>query len=144
GVGGAGCANKNTTSGGSGTQCTSDIKVGLALDVGGLGDKSFNDAAHTGLQRAIQDGLVCAENTKELEANATGSNRGENVTNLAEAGYDLIVGVGFAFSPDINEIAKDYPDQKFAVIDGYATCGTACGLTNDADPIPTLAGLTFT
>ncbi len=125
-------------------QCNQDIKVGLALDVGGLGDKSFNDSAYTGLQNAIRDGLVCFDNTKFLEANATGSNRGENVTNLAEAGYNLIVGVGFAFSPDINEIAKDYPDQNFAVIDGYATCGTACGLTNDAAAIPNVADLTFT
>jgi basic membrane protein A and related proteins len=133
----AACSN-DTSSAGSGSgaaQCNSDIKVGLALDVGGLGDKSFNDAAYNGLQKAIQDGLVCAENTKNLEANATGSNRGENVTNLAEAGYDLIVGVGFAFSPDINEIAKDYLNQSFAVIDGYATCGVACGLTNDAAAI---------
>jgi len=145
----AACSNNSSTSAASGgssapAQCNSDIKVGLALDVGGLGDKSFNDAANTGLQKAIQDGLVCPENTKDLEANATGSNRGENVTNLAEAGYDLIVGVGFAFSPDINEIAADYPDQSFAVIDGYATCGTACGLTNDADKIPNVADLTFT
>jgi basic membrane protein A len=145
----AACSNSSSSSsaasGSAGaTQCNSDIKVGLALDVGGLGDKSFNDAAYTGLQNAIKDGLVCSENTKNLEANATGSNRGENVTNLAEAGYDLIVGVGFAFSPDINEIAADYPDQKFAVIDGYATCGTACGLTNDAAAIPNVADLTFT
>jgi basic membrane protein A and related proteins len=143
----AACSNNSSTSpggGGSAVQCNSDIKVGLALDVGGLGDKSFNDAGYAGLQKAIADGLVCAENTKFLEANATGSNRGENVTNLAEAGYDLIVGVGFAFSPDINEIATDYPDQDFAVIDGYATCGTACGLTNDAKAIPNVADLTFT
>jgi basic membrane protein A len=141
----AACSNNSTSSAGSAApQCNSDIKVGLALDVGGLGDKSFNDSAYTGLQKAIQDGLVCEENTKYLEANATGSNRGENVTNLAEAGYDLIVGVGFAFSPDINEIAKDYLNQSFAVIDGYATCGVACGLTNDAAAIPNVADLTFT
>jgi basic membrane protein A len=143
----AACSNSSSAAGGgsqSAGQCNQDIKVGLALDVGGLGDKSFNDSAYKGLQNAIRDGLVCFDNTKFLEANATGSNRGENVTNLAEAGYNLIVGVGFAFSPDINEIAKDYPDQNFAVIDGYATCGTACGLTNDAAAIPNVADLTFT
>ena len=143
----AACSNSSSAAGGgsqSAGQCNQDIKVGLALDVGGLGDKSFNDSAYKGLQNAIRDGLVCFDNTKFLEANATGSNRGENVTNLAEAGYNLIVGVGFAFSPDINEIAKDYPDQNFAVIDGYATCGTACGLTNDATAIPNVADLTFT
>ena len=110
----AACSNSSSAAGGSQSagQCNQDIKVGLALDVGGLGDKSFNDSAYTGLENAIRDGLVCLDNTKFLEANATGSNRGENVTNLAEAGYDLIVGVGFAFSPDINEIAQDYPDTE--------------------------------
>jgi basic membrane protein A len=143
----AACANDETTTAGTSptaAECNQDIKVGLALDVGGLGDKSFNDAAYAGLQQAIGEGLVCDDNTEFLEANATGSNRGENITNLAEAGYDLIIGVGFAFSPDINQIAPDYPDQSFAIIDGYGTCGTACGLANDADAIPNVADLTFT
>jgi len=126
------CSKSTTSSSASsGAACNPDIKVGVAFDVGGRGDKSFNDAAFRGLQDAIAEGLVCSDNTTTLDTDSTGSNRSENVTNLAEAGYDLIVGVGFAFSPDINTIAPDYPDQSFAVIDGYATCGTACGLTND-------------
>jgi basic membrane protein A len=133
----AACSNNSSSSAASGSSsssagtCTSDIKVGVAYDVGGLGDKSFNDAANTGLLKALSDGLICQANVKTLEANATGSNRDANVQALAEGGYDLIVGVGFAFSPGINSIAPQYPDQDFAVIDGYATCGTACGLDND-------------
>jgi basic membrane protein A len=90
------------------------------LDVGGLGDKSFNDAANRGLQKAISDGLVKKENTKLIETNQTGSNRDQNVTNLADAGYGLIFGIGFSFSPGIDKIAPQYKDQKFAVIDGFA------------------------
>jgi basic membrane protein A len=142
------CASNDTSSAaGTGTdtgapaECNQDIQVGVALDVGGLGDKSFNDAAYKGLQDAIAEGLVCEENTKYVEANATGSDRGDNIQGLADAGYDLVVGVGFAFSPDINEIAPDYPDLNFAVVDGYATCGTACGLTND--DLTNVADLTF-
>jgi basic membrane protein A len=62
---------------------------------------------------------------------------------LADAGFDLIIGNGFAFSPGINTIAPDYPDQSFMIVDGYATCGTACGLTNDPDGIPNVADYTF-
>jgi basic membrane protein A and related proteins len=132
----AACSNDSSTSAAGGStsssaSCTTDIKVGVAYDVGGLGDKSFNDAANTGLQKALSDGLICQENVKTLEANATGSNRDANLQALAADGYDLIVGVGFAFSAGVNSIAPDYPDQNFAVIDGYATCGTACGLDND-------------
>ncbi len=65
------------------------------------------------------------------EANASGSDRTANVQALADAGFSLVVGVGFAFSPDINTIAPDYPDTSFMIVDGYATCGTACGLDND-------------
>ena len=142
----AACSNNDDNSGASGAtgetgatgstggavECNADIKVGIAFDVGGLGDKSFNDAANTGLQKAIADGLVCEENVVTNEANASGSDRTANVQALADAGFNLVVGVGFAFSPDINTISPDYPDTSFMIVDGYATCGTACGLDNDA------------
>jgi basic membrane protein A len=127
----AAACSSDTSEPGTAASCNADIKVGIAFDVGGRGDKSFNDAAYKGLEDAIAEGLVCEENTRTLDTDATGSNRADNVTNLAEAGYNLVVGVGFAFSPDINTIAPDYPDLSFAVIDGYATCGTICGLAND-------------
>ena len=134
----AACSNNNDNAGDGGSAssssaapCNADIKVGVAFDVGGLGDKSFNDAANTGVQQAIAGGLVCAGNVTVNEANATGSDRDQNVQALADAGFNLVIGVGFAFSPGINTIAPDYPDTSFMVVDGYPTCGTACGLDND-------------
>jgi basic membrane protein A len=120
-----------TTTGETAAECNGDIGVGLAFDVGGVGDKSFNDAAAAGLDQAVADGLVCEENVVTNEANSTGSDRDANVQALADAGFDLVIGVGFAFSPGINTIAPDYPETSFMIVDGYATCGTACGLTND-------------
>ena len=117
------CGGGGGTGDGDGTpapECTSDLKVGVSLDVGGLGDKSFNDAAKRGLDKAIADGLVCADNTKFLESNAEGSNRDENTINLADAGYNLVWANGFAFSEDIAKIAPEYPDVDFAVQDGFA------------------------
>jgi basic membrane protein A and related proteins len=138
-----GGAGGTATGGTAGAECNADMQVGVAFDVGGLGDKSFNDAANAGLQQAIADGLVCEDNAVVNEANSTGSDRDQNVQALADAGMNLIVGVGFAFSPGINTIAPDYPDVNFMIVDGYATCGTACGLTNDADAIPNVADYTF-
>ena len=112
----------------------------MAYDIGGIGDKSFNDAANAGLTAAIDEGLVCEENTDSLEPDATGSNRDDNVIALADAGHDLVIAVGFAFSPGVNENAGDYTAQ-FAIIDGYATCGTACGLANDG--LTNVTDLTF-
>jgi len=142
--GGATSATGGSASGGTGAaQCNADIKVGVAFDIGGLGDKSFNDAANRGLQQAIADGLVCEDNVVTNEANSTGSDRDQNMQALADAGFDLMIGVGFSFSPGVNTIAPDYADQDFMIVDGFATCGTACGLTNDADAIPNVADYTF-
>ena len=124
-------------------ECTSDITVGVALDVGGLGDNGYNDLAQIGLIKAIDDGIVCEENTEFIEANSEGTNLDENTQSLAEAGYDVVIGNGFAFSPGINAIAPDYPETSFGIIDGYATCGTACGLDNEADAIPNVVDLAF-
>ena len=107
-----------------------EISVGLAYDIGGVGDQSFNDAANRGLQNAIDDGLVEEENVDSLEANASGSNRDDNVVNLAEQECDLIVAVGFAFSEGIDTTAEEHPDVKFAVVDGFA---------DDADNVTNLA-----
>ena len=107
--------------GGGGGDGDSTIRVGMALDVGGLNDKSFNDAANAGLQLAISEGLISEEDAELLEANQTGSNRDDNVVNLADQEFDLILGIGFAFSEGIADIAGEYPEQNFGVIDGFAT-----------------------
>lgn len=145
----AACSNSDDSGSGSTSattaaeECTSDITVGVALDVGGLGDNGFNDLSQTGLQKAIDAGIICESNTKFLESNADGTNLDENTQSLADDGYDVVIGTGFAFTPGINSIAPDYPDTSFGIVDGYATCGTACGLDNDAKDIPNVTDLTF-
>ncbi|MGH2671480.1 MAG: BMP family lipoprotein, partial [Actinomycetota bacterium] len=143
GTGATGTTDTTGATGETGAECNADIQVGMAFDIGGLGDRSFNDAADAGLQQAIDDGLVCDDNVVTNEANSTGSDRDQNAQALADAGFDLVIGVGFAFSPGINTIAPDYPDTSFMIVDGFATCGTACGLTNDADAMPNVADYTF-
>jgi basic membrane protein A len=118
--------------GGGGDGETSDVRVGVALDIGGLGDKSFNDAANAGVERAVEEGLITEDSIELLEANATGSNRDENIVNLADQGFDLIIGVGFAFSEGVAEIAPDYAEQNFAIVDGFANAVNE-ELTNVAD-----------
>lgn len=117
-----------TACGGGGNPCEvaeesaneNGISVGIAFDIGGIGDKSFNDAAKRGFDQAVEDGLVSEATC--IEPNESGSNRDENLLALADDGFDLVFGIGFAFSPAVNENAGDYAEQHFAVIDGYATC----------------------
>src|SRR5436190_8863461 len=144
GIVAAACSNSNTAGNGSpSASCSSQTKVGLALDVGGLGDKGFNDLAYAGMNQAVSDGVICSQNTKYIEANSEGSNLDQEIQSLAEGGYDVIIGTGFAFSPYVNELAPQYPNIDFGVIDGYATCGTARGETNDVKDVPNVVDLTF-
>ena len=160
---GAACGgDKDSDSGGGGDNGeqteTSDLTVGVAFDVGGIGDQSFNDAAVRGVEQAIEDGLVTEENVEYLEPDAEGTNRDQNVVNLADQGYDVILAIGFAFSPGIDAIAADYPDQYFAVVDGFAAeapnvsnlnfkehegsflVGAAAGLKSEAGTVGFLGG----
>ena len=89
------------------------LRVGLVFDVGGRGDKSFNDSAYNGLQRAIKELKISAEYIEPGE----GSDRESALRLLAAQNYDLIIGVGFIFTDDVTNVAKEYPNKKFACID---------------------------
>ena len=89
-------------------------EVGLVFDVGGRGDKSFNDAAYSGLEMA-KDSL--GVNFQYIEPSG-GSDRESALRQLAsQKRVGLIFGVGFIFTDDITNVAKDFPDKKFACID---------------------------
>jgi len=91
----------------------SPLRVGLVFDVGGRGDKSFNDSAWRGLDRAVRELGVTAEYIEPGE----GSDRESGIRLLAAEGFDLIIGVGFIFSDDLYAMAKEYPKTRFACID---------------------------
>jgi basic membrane protein A len=94
-------------------------KIGLAYDIGGRGDQSFNDAAWAGVKKALSD---LDASCKEVKAAADDDDaaRAERLRTLADAGFNPVIGVGFAYSPAAAEVAGDYPDTDFAVIDGYS------------------------
>lgn len=99
---------------------TGEPKVGVAYDVGGRGDQSFNDSAYRGLEKAVKDlGASC------IEAKATTSDndsiREQRLQTLADQGYNPIIAVGFLYSPAAAKVAKENPNVSFAVIDGYST-----------------------
>jgi basic membrane protein A len=89
------------------------FRVGLVFDVGGRGDKSFNDAAYIGLERAKKELGVAVEYVEP-----TGAEDREAALRLfAARGFDLVLGVGFIFSRDVDTVAKDYPQVRFACVD---------------------------
>jgi basic membrane protein A len=100
----------------SGGAAKSDIKVGMAYDIGGRGDQSFNDSAALGLDKAKTEFGV---ETKELEAgaNETDAQKEERLRLLAQGGYNPVVAVGFAYAVALGKVATEFPDTKFAIID---------------------------
>jgi basic membrane protein A and related proteins len=100
----------------------SDIKVGLAYDIGGRGDQSFNDAAARGLDQAAEEFGI---ETEEAEA-ANGepdSAKEERLRALASAGFNPVIAVGFAYSAPLAKVAAELPDTQFAIIDDAAAVG---------------------
>jgi basic membrane protein A len=91
----------------------SNLKVGVIFDIGGLGDKSFNDAANRGMLKAKAELGV---QTQYIEP-GDGSDRESALRQRAAAGDNLVIGVGFTFSDDITKLASQFPDTKFACID---------------------------
>ncbi|MDQ3129146.1 MAG: BMP family ABC transporter substrate-binding protein [Acidobacteriota bacterium] len=92
--------------------CTT--KVGIVFDIGGKNDRSFNAAAWEGVQRAEHDLNICLYDVEP--GNPTSIEPAMRA--FAEKNFDLIIGIGFAQGPIMQKVAMDYPDIKFAIVDG--------------------------
>ncbi|MDH6580126.1 BMP family ABC transporter substrate-binding protein [Kitasatospora sp. MAP5-34] len=116
----AACGAKSTdtsTASGSGS---GSLKVGMAYDIGGRGDQSFNDSAARGLDNAkAQLGVTVSEaEAKTGEAEADKETR---LSSLVTAGFNPIIAVGFVYQPAVEKVAKANPNVKFAIIDSSST-----------------------
>lgn len=90
------------------------LKVGLVLDKGGKDDKSFNSAAYAGAKQAEKDLGI---ELKYVEA--TDTNALENLhRSFARKKFDLVIGIGFAQKDAVQKVAAQFPDVKFAIVDG--------------------------
>src|SRR6201991_2342230 len=94
----------------------SKIKVGIVFDIGGKDDRSFNAAAWEGVQRAAKDLPIVLRDIEPGTPNAIEP----AMRAFAERNFDLIIGVGFAQAPIMEQVAKDYPNIQFAIIDGVS------------------------
>lgn len=91
-----------------------NTKVGIVFDIGGKNDRSFNAAAWEGVKRAEQDLNICLYDVEP--GNPTSIEPAMRA--FAERNFDLIIGIGFAQGPILQKVANDYPNIKFAIVDG--------------------------
>ncbi len=88
-------------------------KIGMVLNLGGLGDKSFNDSAYAGMKRAEADYDIDFSYVEPTSL----ADFSQYLDDYAMAGYDLIVAIGYDMQTPLNEVAPNYPDTKFVVVD---------------------------
>lgn len=106
-------------------------RVGLVFDIGGKNDKSFNEAAWRGLQRARDELGVDVQYIEPTE----GADRESALRTLAAGKLDLVIGVGFIFGPDLERLAPQFPGVRFAGVDYSPSEGVGT--------LPNLVGLRF-
>ncbi|MEI8186368.1 MAG: BMP family ABC transporter substrate-binding protein [Chlorobiaceae bacterium] len=114
----AGCSGKTGEKVAKEHSQNTKLKIGLVFDIGGKGDKSFNDSAYNGLELAKQKHGI---SFLYVEPQGEGADREAALRQMAsDPDVGLIIGAGLLFSDDITAIAKEFPDKKFACID-YVT-----------------------
>jgi basic membrane protein A len=111
--------------------------VGLVTDVGKIDDKSFNQSAWEGVQQAKDEGI--ADQVQYIETTDS-KDYAKNIGTFADAGYDVIVTVGFNLGEASNIAAAQYPDVDFIGVDQFVEWPYDDDTSND---LPNFAGLNF-
>jgi basic membrane protein A len=114
--------------GGGGT----GLRVGLAYDIGGRGDKSFNDAAAAGMARVRAELRGAVSEVRELAAreNESDEDKYDRLKLLCDAGFGAVIAVGYAYAgtnPEdgpLARAAKECPDTRFAIVDAAGVPGS--------------------
>lgn len=148
-----GCASKTNTGG-----AKDGFSAALVTDVGGLNDESFNQSANMGLEKAKTELKI---NTKAQESKKD-EDYVPNLTRFARDKTNIIWGVGFKFNKALPEVANQFKDSKFAIVDsnldgkipnnviavtfkeeeGSYLAGVVAGLTTKTNKIGFIGGIT--
>ncbi|GAB1327934.1 BMP family lipoprotein [Streptomyces sp. NPDC093260] len=116
------------------------VKIGLAYDVGGRGDRSFNDSAARGADKAEKE---FGGSVKELTAKTsdTEADREQRLSDLADAGYNPIVAIGYAYAPSLTKVAAKYPKTTFGIVDSVVNGKNVDSITFTEEQGSYLAGV---
>jgi len=119
------CAKSTSNGSSSGAGAGQKPRLAMVTDVGGLGDKSFNDSANAGLKRAeaqlgVQVQVLQSKSAADYQP---------NLTVLANEKYDEIVAIGFLMNKDLAQVAKTIPARHFAIIDAVVDAPNVASVT---------------
>jgi basic membrane protein A len=152
------CGSNSDTSSGN-TENKSDFTVGMVTDTGGVDDKSFNQSAWEGIQKFGKDtGLEKGKKGYDYVQSESDADYTTNLNQMVRQKFDLIYGVGFLLAEPLSEVADQYPDNQFAIIDsvvekdnvasitfneneGSFLVGVAAGLSTESNKIGFVGGM---
>jgi len=130
-----GGGGSSTTTGGGNTPAAPKAKVALVTDIGGLNDNGFNHLAYTGYKKAeTQYGFP-----EKIIQTQSQNDYVKNLTSAAQSA-DLVIAVGFLMETPLDQVAKQYPNKKFAIVDG---CAVPDPKTGACETLPNVAPLFF-
>jgi basic membrane protein A len=89
------------------------LNVGVAYDIGGRGDKSFNDASAAGLDKAQKQFDF---NLEAVVTDGTSSDREKRIRSLITKNCNPIIAIGAGYAPTLQALAVEFPNTQFAII----------------------------
>jgi basic membrane protein A len=115
---------------------TSEFKVAMVTDTGGVDDKSFNQSAWEGLQQfGADNNLEEGTGYKYLQSSAA-TDYAPNLNSLVREGYNVVYGIGFLLAGDVKTVAEQKPDANLAIVDMVVT-------DDKGEFLPNVANITF-
>ncbi|TGB05484.1 BMP family lipoprotein [Halobacillus salinus] len=106
-----------------------DFSVAMVTDVGGVDDKSFNQSAWEGLQAFGDENGMSKGEGFDYAQSESDSDYVTNLNRLVRQDYNLIFGIGYLLQPAIEEVAGQYGDTHFAIVDSVAEGDNIASIT---------------
>ena len=118
-----------------------EVRPVMITDVGGVDDKSFNQGAWEGFKEwGEENGKTEGTDYTYLQSNSD-SDYITNLNTAIQGGFNIIYGIGFKLAPGIEEMAKQNPDNHFAIVDAVVEADNVASLTFKDNEAAFLAGV---
>mgnify|MGYP003445686745 FL=1 len=136
------CGNKDDNNENAGDSTSKNFSVAMVTDVGGVDDKSFNQSAWEGIKAfGEENGLEKGTGGYDYLQSTSDADYAPNLNSLVRNNFDLIYGIGYKLAADIEEVASQRPDSKFAIVDEVVEADNVASITFKEEQGSFLAGV---
>lgn len=135
-----GCGGSSDDGDDSAKEETCPIKIGFVTDMGGIDDRSFNQGSWEGVEKFAEDNKLDKSCYTFLESK-TEADYTTNLSTLADDGNDIVIAAGYLFEDAMADVASQYPDTKFLIIDGVVEADNVESALFAANESSYLAGM---